>query len=538
MKRVANLVSVALSMTLLLSACSSRGPAPGGSILKVNLGAEVQDLDPQLVTGVPEFRALSSLFEGLTDLNPTTLEPEPAAAISWSLSDDQLTYTFAMRPEGRWSNGDPVTAHDFEYAWRRVLSPNLAAEYSYLLHPIRGAKDYNTAITSDWSTVGVKALDDVTLEVTLDHPTPFFLSLLYHQTFYPVHRGTIEKFGAMDERGSKWTHAGNHVGNGAFRLEEWFPDEHILVVRNEHYWNAASIRLDGVQFYSISDSQTEERSFRTGQLHMTETMPLNKIEVYRKDDPDVLQVRPYYGNYFYRFNTTRKPLDDPRVRLALNLAVDRDRMSREVLKAGEPPADRLVPPGAGYECAASVGNYDPERARQLLAEAGFPGGQGFPKLDLLYNTSEQHATIGEVLQRMWKENLGIDIGLYNQDWKVYLDSMTNLDYDICRGAWIGDINEPINFLELFLTGGGNNRTGWSSEAYDALIAKAYATPDREARYAILCEAEALLMTDAPILPLYYYTTKYLMATEVKGLTPNVLDYRRWKDMWLDEQSNS
>lgn len=533
------LLLVAFLMPVLLTmGCASRETADDANILKVNLGAEVQDLDPQIVTGVPEFRALSALFEGLTDLNPATLEPEPAAAASWTVSDDQLTYTFAMRAEARWSNGDPVTAHDFEYSWRRVLSPKLAAEYSYLLHHIRGAKAYNEGQTDDWSTVGVKALDDKTLQVQLDHPTPFFLSLLYHQAYYPVHRATVEQHGKMDERGSRWTHAGNHVGNGAFKLVEWRPQEHILVARNEHYWGAANIRLDGVQFFPIDNAQTEERSFRTGELHMTETMPLQKIEVYRKDDPGVLQVRPYYGSYFYRFNTTRKPLDDPRVRQALNLAVDRETLVRDVLKAGETPATRITPPGAGYECGASVGGYDPERARQLLAEAGFPGGQGFPKLELLYNTSEQHATIGEVLQRMWKENLGIEIGLYNQDWKVYLDSMTKLDFDICRGAWIGDIVDPINFIELFLTGGGNNRTGWSSPAYDALVQQAYATPERDARHALLCEAETLLLREAPVMPLYFYSTKYLMSQEVQGMVPNVLDYRRWKDMWLDDTSNS
>lgn len=536
MIRFGLLLVAVLAPALLTMGCTSRESSSDGAILKVNLGAEVQDLDPQIVTGVPEFRALSALFEGLTDLNPATLEPEPAAAASWTVSEDQLTYTFAMRPEARWSNGDPVTAHDFEYSWRRVLSPKLAAEYSYLLHHIRGAKAYNEGQTDDWSTVGVKALDDKTLEVQLDHPTPFFLSLLYHQAYYPVHRATVERYGKMDERGSRWTHAGNHVGNGAFKLVEWRPQEHILVTRNEHYWGAANIRLDGVQFFPIDNAQTEERSFRTGELHMTETMPLQKIEVYRKDDPGVLQVRPYYGSYFYRFNTTRKPLDDARVRQALNLAVDRETLVRDVLKAGETPATRLTPPGAGYECGASVGGYDPERARQLLAEAGYPGGKGFPKLELLYNTSEQHATIGEVLQRMWKENLGIDIGLYNQDWKVYLDSMTKLDFDICRGAWIGDIVDPINFIELFLTGGGNNRTGWSSPAYDALVQQAYATPERDARHALLCEAETLLLQEAPVMPLYFYSTKYLMSQEVKGMVPNVLDYRRWKDMWLDDAS--
>lgn len=532
-QRWTRMVATCLALPTLWACGKSSTPEAAGSILKVNLAAEVQDLDPQIVTGVPEFRALSGLFEGLTDLNPATLEPEPAAAASWTISEDQLTYTFAMRPEGHWSNGDPVTANDFEYSWQRELSPGLGAEYSYLLHHIKGAKDFNEGKLTDWAQVGVKALDPMTLQVTLDHPTPFFLSMLYHQAFYPVHRATIEKFGKMDQRGTKWTQPGNHVGNGPFALTEWRPHEYILMGRNTHYWNAGSIKLDGLQFFPIDDHLTEERSFRTGELHMTEQMPLHKIEVYRKENPEALQVRPYLGNYFYRFNVTKKPLDDVRVRMALSLALDRETISREVLKAGEAPAFNLTPPDtAGYTSEAKLG-YDPERAKQLLAEAGYPGGQGFPKLEILYNTSETHATIAEVLQRMWKDTLGIEIGLYNQDWKVYLDSMTNLDYDMARGSWIGDIVDPLNFLELFLTDGGNNRTGWSNAEYDALIEKSYATPDKEARYKILQEAEALLLKEVPMLPIYFYTTKYLMAPEVKGFTPNILDYRRWKDMWLE-----
>jgi oligopeptide transport system substrate-binding protein len=539
--RLGKWIAACATSALILAGCGGKAADPqaaAGSILKVNLGAEVQDLDPQIVTGVPEHRALTALFAGLADLDPATLEPEPGAAESWTVSEDYLVYTFKLRANGKWSNGEPVTASDFEYAWQRMLSPGLAAEYSYLLHHIKGAKDYNDGKVADWTTVGVRTLDPLTLEVTLDHPTPFFLSMLYHQSFFPVHKATIEKFGKMDERGTKWTQAGNHVGNGAFKLTEWRPHEYILTARNEHYWDAANIRLDGVQFFPIDDMLTEERSFRTGEVHMTEQMPLHKIDVYRKENPEALQVRPYLGNYFYRFNTTRKPLDDVRVRLALSMAVDRETLCREVLKAGEPPAFNLTPPGtAGYTSNAKM-TYDPERAKQLLAEAGFPNGEGFPKLELLYNTSETHATIAEVLQRMWKETLGIEIGLYNQDWKVYLDSMTNLDYDIVRGSWIGDVVDPLNFLELFLTEGGNNRTGWSSPKYDELIQQAYGTPDKEARYALQQEAEALLLEEAPMLPIYFYSTKYLKAPEVKGFTPNILDYRRWKDMWLETPAAS
>jgi oligopeptide transport system substrate-binding protein len=517
----------------LLAACSGRAPE-GENFLHVNLGTEVQDLDPHLVTGVPEHRALSALFEGLTDLDPATMQPVPGVAERWEVSEDSLRYTFHLRENAKWSNGDPVTAHDFAYGWQRILSPSLAAEYAYMLYCIKNAKAYNEGTLTDFAEVGVKVLDDHTLEVTLEGPTPYFLTLHYHQSFFPVHKATVEAHGGMAERGSRWTRAGNHVGNGAFRLVEWRPEEYFRVVKNEHYWGAANVRLDGIEFTPISDANTEENNFRKGRTDITETMPLHKIEVYRKEQPEVLQVNPYLGVYFYRANVTRKPLDDVRVRLALSKALDRERLAADVLKAGEQPAYNLTPPDtAGYTSSAKM-DYNPEEAKRLLAEAGFPDGAGFPKLDLLFNTSEQHKTIAEAVQQMWKETLNIEIGLYNQDWKVYLDSTDTLDYDLARAAWIGDVIDPMNFLEMFTSYGGNNRTGYKSDAYDALIAEAYATGDQTARYEILRRAEAQLLQDAPIIPVYFYTSKYLMSERVKGFIPNILDYRRWKDLWLDD----
>jgi len=516
---------------LALFACSSR-PAPE-NVLRVNVGAEVQDLDPHIVSGVPEHQVLSALFDGLTDLDPETMEPVPAIAERWEVSDDRRVYTFYLREDAKWSNGDPVTAADFAYSWERILTPSLASEYAYLLFCIENAQEFNEGLVEDFDEVGVEVVDERTLKVTLGAPTPYFLALHYHQSFYPVHRSTIEAHGEMAERGTRWTRAENHVSNGPFRITEWRPAEYIRAVKNEHYWDADSVRMEGIQFFPISDALTEVRAFETGQLDMTHTMPLDKIAVYREEQPELLMVNPYLGVYFYRLNVTRPPLDDVRVRQALSLALDRERLARDVLKAGEPPAFHFTPPDtAGYTPEARV-DYDPERARQLLAEAGFPGGEGFPQVDLLYNTSEQHKTIGEAVQQMWKEELGIGIGLYNQDWKVYLSSTNQLDYDIARAAWIGDVVDPINFLELFTSWSGNNRTGWESETYDALLSQAYATPETEMRHLVLGVAEKELLEQLPVIPVYFYTTKYLKAERVKGFVPNILDYHKWKDLWLE-----
>lgn len=518
----------------LFSACGgSRAKQVEGSILDVNVGAEVEDLDPQILTGIPEHRVTSALFEGLADLDPKTLKPVPAVAKSWDISDDAKVYTFHLRDDARWSNGDPVTAEDFAYSWQRVLSPGLAAEYAYLLHHIKNARPYNEGDLDDFSQVGVKVLDTLTLEVTLESPTPYFLQLQFHQAYYPVHRATIESFGAMDQRNTKWTRAGNHVGNGPFRLTEWRPSEYIAVEKNPYYWDAASVRLDGIRFYPIDQLQTEERSFRNGELDMTETLPLNKVSYYKEKNPEEFVNGPYWATYYYRFNTTKPPFDDVRVRRAFALAVTRETLTLDLLQAGEQPAGNLVPPNPeGYTFSGAVGT-DVEQARALLAEAGYPNGEGFPRAEVLYNTSENHKLIAEALQRMWTKNLGVNVTLSNQDWKVYLDSTSNLNYQIARAGWIGDVLDPVNFLECFLGGNGNNRTGWKNAEYDRLIREAYEATDETARNGLYQQAETVLMDEMPIMPLYFYTLKFLKAPEVKGYTPNLLDYRRWKDMWIE-----
>lgn len=517
-----------------LTGCGGKsGEKAAGSVLHVNAGTEVQDLDPHLTTGVPEHRVLSALFEGLTDLDMATLDPVPGVAESWTLSDDKTVYSFKLRENATWSNGDPVTAEDFVYSWRRMLTPAFGAEYAEFLYLLKNGRAYNTGEISDFSQVGVKALDPQTLEVTLEHPTPYFLTVHQHQAWYPVHQATIEKFGKIDQRGSEWTRAGNLVSNGPFVLAEWHPNEVIKVRKRPTYWDAEHVRLDEIDFYPISDTQTEERAFRSGELDWTEELPLQSVATYQKEHPELLHIHPYLGVYYYRLNVTRKPLHDSRVRQALSLALNREELTQNVLKAGEQPAYQFVPQEIeNYKSTTKV-DYNPEKARQLLAEAGFPGGKDFPALEILYNTKESHKMIAEVVQRMWKQELNINVQLLNQDWKVYLENLDSLNYDISRSAWIADYEDPISFLDTMTSENGNNRTGWKSAPFDQMIQQAEAATDDQARTQFLQQAEQVLMQDMPLIPMYFYVRKFLIDPKVKGYVDNPLGYIRWNDIYFE-----
>ena len=501
-------------------------------VFHVGNRSEVEDLDPHLVTGIAEMRALSALFEGLALVDPATSKAVRGAAKSWTISEDGLVYTFQLQEAGKWSNGDPVTAQDFVYAWQRMLSPELAAEYSYMLHCLKNGRAYNEGTLKDFSQVGVKALGTRVLEVTLENPTPYFLTMQAHYSWFPVHQATIEAFGAMTQRGSAWTRTGNHVSNGPFQLLAWRPDEVLEAVANPKYWNAENVQLDGVSFYPMSNEQTEERSFRKGELQMTYSIPMFRIDTYREEQPEVLQIHPYLQTYFYRFNCSRPPFDDARVRQAFGLAVDRERLVRDVLQGGEAPAYAYTPPNtAGYTPEYKV-ETNAERAQELLAATGYPGGEGFPKVEILYNSAETDKIIAETMQSMWKEVLGVEVGLYNQDYKVYLASMSALNYDIARSTWLGDVIDPVNFLECFLTDAGNNRTGWSSVDFDGAINAAYAESDPEKRNVHLQRAEKILLEEGAITPVFYQTQKFLLDTRVTGFQANLQGLVRWDQIGL------
>ncbi len=500
-------------------------------------GGEPQELDPYIVTGVSEQHLLMSLFEGLVTEDPVDLHPVPGVAERWDASPDGKVYTFHLRRDAKWSNGDPVTARDFLESYKRMLAPSLAAEYSYMHFVVKNAEAYNGGKITDFNQVGYAALDDYTFQVTLENPTPYFLSLIIHPSWYPVHLPTIRKYGDPYLRGSKWTRAGRLVGNGPFVLTKWRVNDVIIVKKSPTYWDRDRVRLNEIHFLPIDSDDTEERAFRAGQLQVTYMLPVTKIDFYKKNYPDLLKIEPYLGTYFYRINVTKPPLNDKRVRRALSLTIDRESLVADVTRGGQLPAFCLTPAGtAGYTCRTQL-HEDVAEAKRLLAEAGYPDGKNFPTIELLYNTLEAHRVIAESIQQMWKKNLGIDVQLVNQEWKVYLDAQRTLNYQVCRASWIGDYNDPNSFLDMWLTGGGNNETGWSNLEYDRLIAEAARTTDPRQRLDVFQKAEAILLDELPMIPIYFYTHVNARRPEVKGWYPTILDNHPYKYVHLEPNKN-
>ena len=498
-------------------------------------GTEPQSLDPHIATGVPEHHIISSLMEGLVHKDGETLEPRPGVAKSWDISADGRVYTFYLRQDARWSNGDLHNAHDYVWSWWRALQPALGNLYAYMYFPIANAKAYYDGEISDFSQVGVKALGDYVLQVTLTEPIPYFLQLLDHYSTYPVHRATVEKFGKADQRGTRWTFEGNIVGNGAFQLKEWKINRRITVERNPHYWNAENVRLNQVVFYPTENVTTEERMFRAGQLHYS-GIPSDKIQAYSQSDDPSLRIQPYLGVYFYRFNVDKPQLSDKRVRRALGMTINRDQLVSQITKGGQIPAYAITPPGTmGYYPESDL-TFDPEGAKKLLAEAGYPNGEGFPTTEILYNTSEGHRKIAVALQQMWKKHLNIDVVLLNQEWKVYLDTVSNHHYEIARAGWIGDYVDPNNFLDMFLCNGGNNRTRWCNPEYDQIILQQVPkAKTHQQRLELFQKAETILLDEMPVIPIYIYTSNNLVNPTVKNFGRNILNQANYREMYLESE---
>ena len=508
-------------------------------ILHYGNGSEPQGLDPHVVTGVPENHLIRALFEGLTVKNPYTLEPEPGVAESWDISEDGRVITFHINPRAKWSNGDPMTAEDYVWSWQRALNPAMGNLYAYMLFPVKNAEAYASGKLDDPSQMGIKALDKLTLQVTLNEPTPYFIQLMDHYSTFAVHRPTIEKFGDATTRFTKWTRVENMVGNGAFILKDWSLNRRIVMAKSPTYWDADKVRPNGIVFYPTENIVSEERMFRAGQLHYTAGIPLEKIPVYQAMENTPYVQAPYLGTYFFLINTNRPPVDDVRVRQALSMAVDRETLADTVMQKSVFPAYSITPPGTlGYQPPKLFG-FDVEKARALLAEAGYPDGEGWPGLEITYNTSESHRKIAVALQQMWKEALNIDITIANQEWKVYLDSVTQMNFQIARRGWIGDYVDPNNFLDLYLTDGGNNNTGYADPRYDELILRrAPQAKTREERFARFFEAETMLMKEMPIIPVYTYTSKHLINPSVHGMPANLMDSVNFKYVWLEQQAET
>ena len=534
-KRFRTLGIVMLCATLI--ACGGRDReadvAARNGILLLGNGSEPKSLDPHLVTGVPENKIIQSLIEGLIAYHPTDdAQPEPGVAERWEHNEDFTVWRFHLRNNARWTNGDPVTASDFVYSWQRMLSPELGSEYAEMLYVLRNGEAFHQGQIKDFGQVGVRALDARTLEVTLKGPTPYFLSMLKHYSFYPVNPRAVDQFGGMTDRQSAWSTAENYVGNGPFKLKRWSTNQVIQVEKNPGYWDAGRVQLNEIHFFPIDNVGTELTAFLAGRLHATNTVPPDRIPSLRERHPDQLKIEPYLGTYFYRVNVTRAPFNDPRVREALALALDRRLIVDRVAQGGQAPASGFVPQGIQTYPASDRVRLNLDRARQLLAEAGFPGGRGFPKREILINTNEGHRKIAEAIQAMWRQNLGIDVGIYNQEWKVYLDSQSQLNFDLSRAGWIADYVHPMTFLEIFTTGNGNNDTGWSNARYDGLIRQAQIAGSEPERSQLMQQAEAILLAELPVIPIYWYTRVYMKDPRIQGWNPKLLDNRPYKYLSL------
>ncbi|MFV8818593.1 peptide ABC transporter substrate-binding protein [Haliea sp. E17] len=528
----------ALLSTLLLAACGQGEPnvASGNreGILHFAIGAEPQSLDPHVLTADSDSKIARALYETLITLNPETLAVEPGGAQGWDISPDGKTYTFHLNPRARWSDGDPITAQDWLWSFRRSLHPDMGNQVAYTLYPITGAEDFAQGNT-DFSAVGIKAIDDYALQMTLINPTPNFMRVLSNNPNYPVQRKTIERFGKVTDRYTGWTRPGNLVGNGAFTLEDWRMGRSVVVRKNPYYWDADHVALNGIVFHTVENRSAEEKMFRVGQLHYTDNVVLAKIPWYREQPDSPYQQAPQMGSYFLMFNTGRFPLDDTRVRQALAKSIDRKSLIDTLLLGTAIPSPALVPPDVaeGYT-PPDLLDYDPVQARQLLADAGYPGGRNWPKVELLYNTSEDHRKIAVALQQMWKQVLGIKVTLTNQEWQVFLNTVDVGNYQIARLGWIGGTADPTDMLEIYTSDNLMNMTGFSDSRYDDILLKqAPATIDQAERMELLREAETILMQQVPVLPLYAYTSKHLVQPSVSGMPANKLDIPNFKYVRLD-----
>jgi oligopeptide transport system substrate-binding protein len=547
-------VAVAVTVAAVLLATQSQGPRAD---LVWTAGPEVATLDPALMTSLQDGRVAAALFEGLTVLDPHTLKARPGIAESWTVSEDGLTYTFTLRPAARWSDGQPVTADDFVYAWRRALDPATGAEYAYMLYPIRGARNYydvvqkipppeseelkskdakgvnaliaiklrnqarREAIDKAWLQVGIRAENPHHLVVTLERPCAYFLDLTAFSTYLPVRKDMIAKYGDL------WTRPPNLVSSGAYRLVKWDFRNRMVWEKNPFYWDADHVSLNRIEVRTFDDINTAHKAYETGAVDLTTVVPAMAMEPLLKAKRDGTRKDVLYaanlGTYYYRLNCRSGPMADTRVRRALAMAIDRREIIRLAARGGQLPAMTLVPPGLpGYESPLGI-EENVEKAKRLLAEAGYPGGQGLPELSVLVNKGAGHVPIAEMVQQQWADRLGVKVRIEQVEWKVFLDMMKEGKYQAARAGWYGDYVDPNTFLDLFVTGGGNNQTGWSNKQYDALIERAAAETDPEARKNTFAKAETILMDEMPIIPLYFYTTMTLARPGLEGVEPNLMN---------------
>ncbi|SDG75046.1 oligopeptide transport system substrate-binding protein [Vibrio xiamenensis] len=494
-------------------------------------GTEVASIDPQKTEGVPESNVIRDLLEGLVnqDANGNTI---PGVAESWETKDNK-TFIFHLRHNAKWSNGDPVTAADFVYSFKRAVDPATASPYSWYLEmtTMVNAADI-IAGKKDKETLGVKALDDYTLQINLETPVPYFVKMMGHTTVKPVHKATVEKWG------DEWTKPEHFVGNGAFVLDNWVVNERMELKRNPNYWDNEHTVLNKVTYLPIENQVSEMNRFLSGEIQITNELPLEHFKRLEKEHPESVQVKGNLCTYYYGFNNKKAPFDDVRVRKALSYAIDRDIITGAILGQGQKPAYFLTPEiTAGFNpVMPAYGKLTQKErvaeAKKLLAEAGFDKSHPL-KFTLLYNTSENHKKIATAIQSMWKKSLGVDISLENQEWKTFLDTRRDGNYDVTRAGWCGDYNEASTFLSLMQSNNSSNDQKYHSAEYDAVMDKAMNATSDEERSKLYTEAEKLLARDMPIAPIYQYVTSRLVSPTVGGYpAKNAEDKIYAKDLYI------
>ena len=495
-------------------------PAMAEVVYNRGNSADPESLDPHKTSTVYEANILRDLFTGLV-AHDAKGNAVPGAAESWDISPDRTVYTFKLRRDGVWSNGEPVTAHDFVYSFQRLQRPDTAAEYAYMLYPVKNAEAVNKGEAKP-EELGVKAIDDHTLEVTLNAPTPYFLELLTHQATYAVHKASVETLGA------EFVKPGNLVSNGAYTLAEFVPNDHIKLVKNPKFFDAANVQIDVVNYLPTEDRSTAIKRFEAGEIDTNDDFPTEQLSEIKAKFGDQVRVGPYLGTYYYTFKVDKEPWSNPKLRHAISMAIDREFLAEKVWQNTMLPGYSFVPPGIpGYEPRtleyADQSQLDREdEAKKILAELGY--GPDKPlRMEIRYNTSENHKNTAVAIQEQLKP-LGIEISLLNTDTKTHYSHLEQKgDYDVARAGWIADYKDPENFLSLVKTGAGNNYSGYSSTEYDGLLAKAAAEPDPAKRSQILSEAEAIFVRDIPYLPLLFYSYHNLVSPKIKGWEDNVLD---------------
>lgn len=516
------------------SGCAKRETAAKpGPTLRISQRNEPGTLDPQLATLPDEYFTARALFEGLTTPNPDGGEPLPGVAERWASSADGLTWTFHLRGDARWSNGDPVTAQDFLWSFRRMLTPSLGAAKAPLFYFVRNARAYVRGEITDFTAVGFAAPDPRTLVVTLEQPTPFLPAIAATGAWLPVPPATVERHGTG--RDSRWTEPGHLVGNGPYTLASWTRAQRIELRRNELYWDRAAVQLPVVQLVLFDNNDAEERAFRAGQVDITMTVPPARLDHYRQDEPALLRRQPLFETRYLSLNTRRAPLGDARVRRALSLALDRAALTERVLRGGQTPTETVIPPGLGAYPAAPAPVASPEErlaeARRLLAAAGYPEGRGFPRLEF---STWTNTPVLETVQQRWKETLGIDTAITLREGRAHMAALAAGGYDLALMPFIPDFDHPQDLLAELLSSSPTNYGRWSHPAYDALVTAAAQVAAPPAGNVHFRPAEQLLAAEMPVIPLYFSTQHYLVAPRVRGWRSDPLWTRYYKHITLDE----